>query len=279
MKKQTMCACMTLILGLVGLTGCGASQGKTTVDELQAKFDALEKRVTALEGQTSSAQPNVTGTPATVAATSPQAFTDVDASVPAADMINDLAQLKVFNPASGEFKPYQPITRGEYIIWLYNAYNAMHPPEKQIRMAPAFKVPFTDLKPEHPSYKYVQALSNGGFSVGYENKTFKPDQPLTREEMIAIKHGVDGGEMYSDVSIGFADEKLIDPKYHAAIYADRIFVDAKPRGDNILRAFGAIKTFKPKEPVLRNEAAATLWQTDHRGRITADIALGRTKPQ
>ena len=43
---------------------------------------------------------------------------------------------------------------------------------------------FSDINQNHPAYKYVQAFVNAGFAVGYEDKAFKPDQAITREEMI-----------------------------------------------------------------------------------------------
>lgn len=262
------------------LSGCGDSD-KKALEQLQTENAALKQQVATLEQKLSSQTAEASAEQeqsVTASAMSPTAFSDVDKDVPTADMINDLAQLKVFDGLGKTFKPYEPVTRGEYIVWLYNAYNAMRPAEKQMRLAPGFKVPYTDIKPTDPAYKYVQAFGNSGFSVGYENKTFKPNQPITREEMLAIKHGVDGGEMYSDVSTGFSDDQAIDKKYHNSVYSDMIFKSDGPRGNNIMRAFGPIKTFKPKEPVLRYEAAATLWQTDHRGSVTADAALGR-KPK
>ena len=44
------------------------------------------------------------------------------------------------------------------------------------------------------------------------------------------------------------------------IYFKTIIRDNGDRGSNIQRAFGSIKSFKPKEPVFGFEAAATLWQ-------------------
>jgi hypothetical protein len=275
-----------MTLTSVSLSGCkNAEQEKLKIDyevlkqeneRLKSELATLKTQVTA---STSQATQNTSATEGATSypAVSPQAFKDVSTDVPTHELINDLALLKVFDGIGTEFKPFQPITRGEYIIWLYKAYNAQRSPDKQIRLSPAFTMPFSDLAESHPAYKYVQAFANAGFSVGYENKTFGPDKPLTREEMIAIKHGVDGGEMYSNIPTEFSDDKLIDKRYHNDVYSEGIFKNDGPKGNNIMRAFGPVKTFKPKEKVLRYEAAATLWQTDHRGRVTTGIALGRTE--
>ena len=260
------------------LSGCGLLGNSGELKALKEENEQLKAQIAQLQQQQSSSSDTPT-TNSSYLTPSPKAFDDVDSSVPTADMINDLAQLKVFDGEGKLFKPSQTITRGEYVKWLYNAYNAEHEPAKAIRMSPSYALPFTDLPSSHPAYKYVQALANAGFSVGYDAKTFKPDKPITREEMIAMKHGVDGNELYSTVSTGLADEKQIDKRFIDAIYADySIFNDDGPRGGNIARAFGALKSLKPKAPVLRYEAAATLWQTDHRGRNTADLILGRQAP-
>jgi S-layer homology domain len=265
-----------MLAASVSLTGCQPGPNKQ-LEELTAENIALKKQLETLEEKcaadsaTLPAGSSLIENPQTP---SPAAFSDVDASVPTAEMINDLAQLKVFE-GMATFDPYKPMTRGEYVIWLFKAYNAQHPAEKQIRFDPGYTVAFADIKPSHAAYKYVQAFSSAGFSVGYDDKNFKPDKPLTREEMIAIKHGVDGGEMYSNVPTNFSDDAAIDKRFHNSVYSDEIFKDAKPRGNNIMRAFGPIKAFKPKEIVQRYQAAGTLWQTDHRGRVTADTALGR----
>ncbi|MBY0402340.1 MAG: S-layer homology domain-containing protein [Cyanobacteria bacterium] len=291
---------MLLLCLVVSAPGCSKSSGDTeSLEKLKTENTALKQQVADLQAQlhptttasnlpvsssasSSGMAPSNGPAPDTNAGgfltPSPQAFKDVGSDVPTADMINDMAQLKVFEGMGPEFKPYQTITRSEYITWLFKAYNAIRPPEKRIRMAPGYAMPYTDILPSDPAYKYVQAFGNAGFSVGYEDRTFKPNKILTREEMIAIKHGVDGGEMFSNVPTNFSDDKQIDPKYHNSVYSDEMFKDDSPRGNNIRRAFGPIKAFKPKEPVQRYEAAATLWQTDHRGHATADVALGRKDP-
>lgn len=268
---------LALTLGLV--SGCNNAEVEQLKQEnatLKAELDLLKQA----QSQTVTADP-AASTPSPTTGQypnpSPQAFKDVTAEVPGAEMINDLALLKVFEGMGDTFKPYEPITRGEYVTWLFKAYNAEHPANQQIRMSPSFKVPFTDLKPTDPSYPYVQAMANAGFSVGYDNKTFKPNQPITREEMIHIKYGTDGDEQYAAVSGQFADWDKVDKRYTHDIYADSsLFGDDGPKGGNIMRAFGPIKSFKPKETVLRSEAAATLWATDHRSRISADQVLGRS---
>jgi len=266
LKQVFVVALAVTVMG--GVSACNQSNPQDTarIKELEAENLALKQQLQPTAAPSTAPATTAEATPA------PKAFNDVDTDVPTAPTINELAQLKVFEDVGTEFKPLEPIKRGEYIIWLYKAYNAMHPAEKQIRMAPGYKVTFTDIDAKHVAYKYVQAFANAGFSVGYDAKTFKADQPLTREEMIAIKHGVDGGQFYSTTAPHFSDAAQIDKRFLPAVYADEIMDDG-PHGSNAMRAFGAVKALKPKEPVLRYEAAGTLWQTDHYGKNTADLAL------
>lgn len=110
----------------------------------------------------------------------------------------------------------------------------------------------------------MQALANAGYSVGYEDNTFKSQKPITREEMIGIKVGVDCGKAIEPYRSQmqfiwkFADGKQIDERYTG--YIQRDFYEHGPLGGNIQRAFGKIGAFKPKQAATRAEAAATLWQ-------------------
>ncbi len=218
-------------------------------------------------GGASSGQPAAGETKDEPSATTPTAsavsFTDLQ-DVPTKEMIEDLARLGVFSGVNQEFQPNKPITRGQYVEWLFNAYNAIEPSDKQIRLAPQEAQKFKDTPASNPAYKYVQALANAGYSIGYKDGTFRPDKPLTREEMLGIKVGVDVGKdldpwrSQMETVWKFSDSKDVDEQFTGYVHQDYYIYG--PKGSNIQRAFGKIGTFKPKQPVLRNEAAATLWQ-------------------
>ncbi|KAI9133913.1 S-layer homology domain-containing protein [Acaryochloris sp. CCMEE 5410] len=209
------------------------------------------------------------------------AFKDI-ADLPTQPLIADLIKLEILEAADDQnFQPYEPISRGEYMLWLFKAHNAISRPAQKIRLAPTFDPEFTDIDAKHPAFKVVQALANAGYSVGYDDKTFKPDQPITREEMISIKVGIDKGKSIKPVSTSslraawkFSDIAEIDKRHSGYIYND-LFTKG-PQGSNIERAFGKIGTFKPKQAAKRHEAAATLWQI---GRETAPKALERKEKE
>ena len=215
---------------------------------------------------------------ATTPASGRHLFVDLE-EVPTADMIDDLNGLHIFDESSDKFGPYRPITRGEYVTWLYKSYNAMEPAEKKMRPAPQLAQVFTDVPPTHPAYKYIQAVANAGYSIGYKDGTFRPDKPLTREEMLGIKVGVDLGKdldpwrSQMETVWKFSDGKDVDERFTGYVHQD--FYVSGPRGGNIQRAFGKIGKFQPKQPVTRCEAAATLWQFGQFGdtqRVNAEEA-------
>jgi hypothetical protein len=248
---------LLLSLSVAVLSGCsfneeGVLKNRITVLEAENRALKLEletERQKVIAGRSSSSDVSV--------------FTDLG-STPTADMISELARLNVFSGEGNTFRPGQTITRAEYCHWLFNAYNALVPEEKQIRFNPSAPQTFSDCPPEHPLYKYVQALAGAGYSIGYEDDTFHPDQSLTREEMLGIKLGVDVGKKLDpwrsqmEAVWKFSDGKEVAERFTGYVHQD--FYVSGPHGSNIQRAFGKIGAFHPKQAVLRGEAAATLWQ-------------------
>jgi hypothetical protein len=249
------------------------SFAKAQTAQLKAAFQPMEEALTKAKQQGNSSE--VTARAATQSASQLEAenrttpkepapfFSDLT-KTPTASLITDLAKLGIFGDTQGKFFPNRAITRGEYAQWLYKAYNALEPEAKQIRTAPQLAPIFRDLPTTHPQYKYIQALANAGYSIGYEDHTFKPDKPLTREEMLGIKVGVDVGKTLEpwrsqmDTVWKFSDGKQVDERFTGYINQD--YYVSGPKGSNIQRAFGSIGALHPKQAVLRYEAAATLWQ-------------------
>ena len=283
-KSTLLATGMAIILS--SCTGSGGPPVDPEKEQLRQRISALEAENSGLKAQVETmrqaveavpskesdkAQDAVIGSSGQSAAsskleqTAPKAAQFMDLTdVPTKEMIDDLAKLGIFDEMGADFKPYQPITRGEYVTWLYKAYNALEPESKQIRLVPQLTPQFKDTPPTHPAYKYVQALANAGYSIGYKDGTFRPDKPLTREEMLGIKVGLDVGKTLDpwrsqmEAVWKFGDSKEVDERFTGYIHQD--YYVSGPHGSNIQRAFGKIGKFKPKEPVLRSEAAASLWQ-------------------
>ncbi|MEL6460630.1 MAG: S-layer homology domain-containing protein [Cyanobacteria bacterium J06621_15] len=193
--------------------------------------------------------------------------------------INDLAALgvvtapintaKTNNPAN-QFQPNKNITRREYASWLVAANNAMYAnsPSKQIRLASAAnKSAFSDVAKSDPDFAAIQGLAEAGLipsslSGDSTQVLFRPDAPLTREQMLLWKIPLDTRQALPNASLdtvkqtwGFQDVGKIDPKALRALIADYQNGDQS----NIRRVFGYTTLFQPKKAVTRAEAAAALW--------------------
>lgn len=278
---------LTLAVMLAGTIACQSQPEKTKADEskqsdqlkklaqrlddLEAENKELRQQVADTEDDTHMAEGEENTETATDEHEEPVAkqsgktisFADLE-DVGGKQMINDLAKVGMFKDLGKEFNPFKPVTRAEYVTWLFKANNLLKNDANKIRLAPHIEPQFSDLPSSHPAYKYAQALANAGYSVGYDDGTFKPDQPITREEMIGMKVGLDKGKNIKpdrgmmDYAWKFSDSKEVDDRFTGYIYQD--YHNGGPKGTNIQRAFGKIGTFKPKQTVVRAEAAATLWQ-------------------
>ena len=202
--------------------------------------------------------------------------------------IQDLALLGVFSSdpkTTQEFLPNKIITRREYARWLVNANNTMYSnnPAKQIRLAsPGTQPAFRDILPQDADFPLIQGLAEAGLinSILSGDATavlFRPDAPLTREQLLLWKVPLDIRQALPSANLeavkqtwGFQDAGNIEPKALKAILAD--FQNAEQ--SNIRRVFGYTMLFQPKKPVTRAEAGAALWYFGTQGEgISATEAL------
>lgn len=78
----------------------------------------------------------------------------------------------------GTFRPNQAITRGQAAKMLAQALNLNTTNPNNPR--------FSDIPPNHGFYKYIAALANAGIINGYSDQTFRPNEPITRNQMAKI---------------------------------------------------------------------------------------------
>lgn len=211
-------------------------------------------------------------------------YTDLDsAPEQLRPYIDDLLKLELLqrdcNPAPcTTFQPNQAILRREYARWLVKTNNRFYSdvPTKQIRLAVETAEPvFTDLPKTDPDFAAIQGLAEAGIIPSQLSKpdknakTFQPDAPLTRADLMLWKVPLDiratpPKTTIAQVSqkINFQDIQTIPPDVLNAIFADY------QNGDNanFQRAFGYTTIFQPQRKVSRAEAATVLWhfgaQTD-----------------
>lgn len=202
------------------------------------------------------------------------------------EYINDLNSLNILIPKPETTAQLnQVITRREYVRWLVAANNRIYEnnPGKQIRLASDNDKPvFTDIKNNDPDFAVIQGLAIAGLIPSALNNDttalkFRPDAPLTREDLISWKVPLDFRKALPQASIdavketwGFQDTATIAPLALRSLYIDF------QNGDkaNVSRVFGYTILFQPKKTVTRAEAAAALWYFGYQGDgISAKDAL------
>lgn len=94
----------------------------------------------------------------------------------AQDYILNLVNNEVMDIYSdGTFKPEQNISRGEFAVSL----------ARQLSLLPDNNTHLKDLA-GYPEYNLINALIRDGIITGYPDETFRPDNPITRAEMVTI---------------------------------------------------------------------------------------------
>jgi hypothetical protein len=86
--------------------------------------------------------------------------------------IEALVREKIFSPKGTTFQPEKSLTRGEMAAILVNAY----------KLTADNVSSFKDVPTEHPYVKEILILAANGITTGYEDGTFKPNQPVTRTQ-------------------------------------------------------------------------------------------------
>ncbi|MBE9107074.1 S-layer homology domain-containing protein [Nostoc cf. edaphicum LEGE 07299] len=210
--------------------------------------------------------------------------------------IQDLAALGVLSieakttksnstTTTNQFEPSKIVTHREYARWLIAANNAVYAnnPAKQIRLASESTQPaFSDVSAKDPDFPAIQGLAEAGLipsplSGDSTVVLFRPDAPLTREQLLLWKLPLDSRQALPSANLdavkqtwGFQDAAKIDPKALRAVLADY----QNGEQSNIRRVFGYTTLFQPKKPVTRAEAATALWYFGSQGEgVSATEAL------
>lgn len=81
--------------------------------------------------------------------------------------------------SSGSFEPDGLLTRGTLAEALYRLAGSPAPEGEE-------EAPFTDVGAEHPNVAAIRWAKAGGVVSGYEDGTFGPEDPITREQIAAL---------------------------------------------------------------------------------------------
>ncbi|MDQ2992120.1 MAG: S-layer homology domain-containing protein [Candidatus Eremiobacteraeota bacterium] len=288
---------------LAAATACSQSSSSQTA---QSSAAPVSTDTPAIVAQTATPPPNATlAVPATAGATAtapasetpaseapasaepaasaaPAQFTDL-AGVFGAAQIQQLGQLGGLGASGGAFQPNKPALRREFVRWLFNTNNliwAVDPTLLFHPAAPGEPTYFKDFKNTDPDWPVVQGLQDAGVAVGFPDKTFKADQPITREQALAIKSLVDCGGPGTNTNVGFAQAKMPPYKDMASISKSYFLTIANCRGwdqyqsearvDNLGRTFGPVTVLRPQAQLRRSEAALMIYRIGKHGDSLSD---------
>jgi len=84
----------------------------------------------------------------------------------------------------GEFKPDEQITRAEFVTMCARFYNLFD------KTTEAKSNKFTDVESSHWAYKFINSATAMDWIKGYADGSFKPDNNITRAEVVAIVNRV-----------------------------------------------------------------------------------------
>lgn len=104
-------------------------------------------------------------------------FSDVSPSSVASGYIQVAVEFGIIQGfQDGTFRPNEPVTRGQLAILLSRSFDLTESEE----------VTFHDVSPSSAAYPYIGKLVYAGITYGYEDGTFKPNQPVTRGQFAAF---------------------------------------------------------------------------------------------
>ncbi len=179
------------------------------------------------------------------------------ANHPAQPAITQLLEKGVFTIGKdGTFKPDEPITRGEFIQWMY-AFDSkgikQHKPDAQS---------FSDLPSEHPLYPLVEGLKTSGVIIGFPDGTIKAEKALTREELALLWGWY---QQEANVVRPYGNFLLLirDVRDKQRIGKDFVYAVTHYR-ELYQKIFNVSTTYAPQQVVTRGEAAQ--WIIESRGR-------------
>ncbi|GAA1745528.1 S-layer homology domain-containing protein [Aeromicrobium alkaliterrae] len=150
-----------------------------------------------------------------------------------------------------EFRPQQPVLREQMAAFLYRLVGRPDVPD-----LPATS-PFTDVSTSHVFYREIVWLYRSGITTGYDNgdgtQSFRPAQPVLREQMAAfLQRTTRAPEPVAPTASSFTD---VDPTH---VFAGHIaWLASAGITTGYVEPDGSA-TFRPAQPVLREQMAAFL---------------------
>ena len=174
------------------------------------------------------------------------AFPDVPNGYWAAPFIAALSQRGLIAGVNdGMFKPDEPVNRAQYAALLSGV----------LRPAQQGEIPFNDVPANFWGNQAIDEAVKSDFLKGYPDKTFKPEQPISKMQVLL------------SLADGFDLPKPADPTPALQALDNRSQIPdwAKPAvaaaaQSNVIVSYPDVKQFQPNQPATRAEVAAMLYQ-------------------
>jgi len=160
----------------------------------------------------------------------------------------------------GTFRPTGSVTRAEVTAILVRTMIESYSPDAPI---PSIPNVMTDVATGAWYYRYIAWAYAHGLVSGYADGTFRPNNPITREEFAAMLARTGTVLTAGDIPFGDADSV----SSWALDYVYTVLRSFWMQGDNL-------GNFNPRSNLLRSEAAATVARMLGRGDTTAESIAG-----
>lgn len=168
----------------------------------------------------------------------------------AKDSIEKLYSIGVFDETSQFFSPNTPMNRYQYTIGVLKAVD-MRVYDTKNKKTPTKSV-FKDVSLRDPGYVYIESAVSQGIINGITSDIFKPDDPITRAQAVAVlvrALGMEGRAPSPGYRTKFADDKSIPNWAKDSAYVAHEL--GLVQGD-------ANNRFKPQQKLTRAEASALI---------------------
>ena len=142
--------------------------------------------------------------------------------------------------ADGTYRPYQTVLRGEIAAFFYRLAGSP-------AYIPPATSPFIDVPTHHHFYREIAWMRASGITTGWADGTYRPDQPVLREQMAAFFYRFKGTPAYAPP----AASPFIDVPDNQVFYKEISWMRAKG-----ISTGWADGTYRPYQAVLRDQMAA-----------------------
>jgi len=161
----------------------------------------------------------------------------------------------------GNFRPNDSITRAEVAAMLVRTKTDLDVAAGS--MSPNVDDIFSDVSANAWYAGYIAIAYSQGLLQGFPDGTFRPSQPISREEIAAMLART--GAVMEEGAMSYSDAGNVSG--WASDYVYTVFATGMMQGD-------AAGTFRPREDITRAEAAATFARALGRGDTTAESIAG-----